>query len=78
MRISRNWYITRDRYKYIDPVKLYVNCSHWQKSVWAAIIWIISVEVVELELSLERWVGFSAKRRRKIKEEGTYSRWNNV
>lgn len=74
MRISRNWYITRDRYKYIDPVKLYVNCSHWQKSVWAAIIWIISVEEVELELSLERWVGFSAKRRRKIKEEGTYSR----
>lgn len=70
--------MTRECYKYIYPVKLYVNCSHWQKSVWATIIGVISVEEVELELSLERWVGFSAKRRRKITEEGTYSRWNNV
>lgn len=37
--------------------------------MWAALIWVISVEEVELELNVSRWVGFSAKRRRRGKRK---------
>lgn len=74
MRISRNWWMTKEYYKYMwgvfmYPVKLHRNCSYCRKCV-------VCNNMDYLWGRGRTWTEQNG--RQGIKEEGTYSRWNNV